>query len=255
MAIIIKNRAEIQMMRESAQINVEVLCKLRDAVRAGTQTKELDKIASEIIARRGGKPAFLGHPKGGPHPFPATITVAINEQLVHGIPGERALAEGDIISLDCGTIYKGFVSDSAFTVGVGRISTQAQHLIDVTEASLYKGIGACAPGNRIGDISHAIQTYVEGHSMHVVREYGGHGVGRNMWEDPHIPNWGEPGRGNRLKPGMTLALEPMVMPGSPETRILGDHWTVVMADGGLCAHFEHTIVVTENGPDILTKMD
>jgi methionyl aminopeptidase len=255
MAIIIKNRAEIQVMRESAQINVEVLCRLRDAVRPGVKTQELDMIAAETIALRGGRPAFFGHTKGGPHPFPATITVAINEQLVHGIPGERVLDEGDIISLDCGTIYKGFVSDSAFTVGVGKISPQAEHLLNVTEASLYKGIEACVPDNRIGDVSHAIQIYVEDHGMHVVKEYGGHGVGRSMWEDPHIPNWGDPGRGNRLKPGMTLALEPMVMPGSPETRVLGDHWTVVMSDGGLCAHFEHTIAVTENGPEILTKMD
>ncbi|MBN1427890.1 MAG: type I methionyl aminopeptidase [Anaerolineae bacterium] len=255
MAIIIKSRADIQAMKESAQINAEVLCKLRDAVRPGVKTKELDKIAAETIAQRGGKPAFLGHPKGSPHPFPAIITVAINEQLVHGIPGERMLAEGDIVSLDCGTIYKGFVSDSAFSMGIGKIAPEAQRLLDVTETSLYKGIEVCVPDNRIGDISYAIQTYVEGQGMQVVREYGGHGVGRSMWEDPHIPNWGDPGRGNRLKPGMTFALEPMVMPGDPTTRVLQDHWTVVMADGGLCAHFEHTIVVTENGPEILTKMD
>ncbi|MBN1313249.1 MAG: type I methionyl aminopeptidase [Anaerolineae bacterium] len=255
MAIIIKSHAEIQALRESAQINVEVLCRLRDAVRPGVKTKELDKIAAETIARRGGKAAFLGHPKGSPHPFPATITVAINEQLVHGIPDERVLVEGDIISLDCGTIYKGFVSDSAFSMGVGKISPEAQCLLDVTENSLLKGIEASVPSNRIGDVSRAIQMYVESHGMHVVREYGGHGVGRSMWEDPHIPNWGDPGRGNRLKPGMTLALEPMVMPGDPTTKVLDDHWTVVMVDGGLCAHFEHTIAITENGPEILTKLD
>lgn len=255
MAIIIKRREEIQAMRESAKINIEVLQRLRDAVRPGIKTAELDRIAAEIIARRGGKPAFLGHPKGSRHPFPATITVAINEQLVHGIPGERVLVEGDIISLDCGTIYKGFVSDSAFSTGVGRITPEAQRLLDITEASLYKGIAACLPGNRIGDISHAIQAYVEGQGMNVVRGYGGHGVGRSMWEDPHIPNLGEPGRGNKLKPGMTFALEPMVMPGDPATRVLSDHWTVVMADGGLCAHWEHTVVITEGEPEILTKMD
>jgi methionyl aminopeptidase len=255
MAIIIKNKSEIQAMRESAQINVEVLCRLRDAVRPGIKTKELDTIAAETIARRGGKAAFLGHPKGSLHPFPATITVAINEQLVHGIPGERVLVDGDIISLDCGTIYKGFVSDSAFTTGVGTIRPEVQHLLDVTSDSLDKGIAASIPGNRIGDVSHAIQVHVEQHGMHVVREYGGHGVGRSMWEDPHIPNWGDPGKGNRLKPGMTVALEPMVMPGDPTTKVLNDHWTVVMADGGLCAHFEHTIAITENGPEILTKMD
>jgi methionyl aminopeptidase len=255
MAIILKSADEIQTMRESAEINRQVLAAVRDAVRPGVKTAELDKIAYDIITGHGAVPAFLGYPPGGNHPFPATITVAINEELVHGIPGERVLEEGDIVSIDCGTVYKGFVSDAAYTVGVGEIDSHAQRLLDVTEASLFKGIEASAVGNRIGDVSHAIQQYVEGHSMNVVREYGGHGVGRSMHESPHIPNWGSPGRGNKLRPGMTFALEPMVMLGAPATHVLDDHWTVVTSDGRLCAHFEHTIAVTENGPEILTKWE
>jgi methionyl aminopeptidase len=163
------------------------------------------------------------------------------------------LQEGDIVSIDCGTTYKGWVADSAFTAGVGTISEEAARLLEVTEASLYKGIELCIPHKRFGDISNAIQTYVEGHGYNVVREYGGHGVGRKMHEEPHIPNWGKKGHGHRMRAGMTFALEPMVMPGSPQTNVLDDHWTVVMADGGLCAHYEHTVAVTENGPEILTK--
>lgn len=255
MAIQLKSRGEIDIMREAGRINVEALTRMRDAVKAGVTTRELDQIAAEVIAKRGARPAFLGHPKGSRHPFPAVVTISINNELVHGIPGDRRLQEGDIVSLDCGTIHKGFVADSAFSMGVGQITPENQRLLDVTEVSLYKGIEMVAVGNRLGDISNAIQRYVESNGYHVVREYGGHGVGRNMWEEPHIPNWGEPGKGLRLKPGMTFALEPMVMPGDPATQVLNDHWTVVMVDGGLCAHFEHTIAVTENGAEILTKMD
>ncbi len=255
MAIQLKSRAEIDIMREAGRINVEALSRMRDAVRPGITTRELDQIAADVIARHGARPAFLGHPKGGRHPFPAVVTVSINSELVHGIPGDRRLQEGDIVSLDCGTIHKGFVADSAFSMGVGKITVEVQRLLDVTEVSLYKGIEVVRVGNRLGDISNAIQRYVEGNGYHVVREYGGHGVGRNMWEEPHIPNWGEPGKGLKLKAGMTFALEPMVMPGDPATQVLNDHWTVVMVDGGLCAHFEHTIAVTENGAEILTKMD
>lgn len=255
MAIQLKSQAEIEIMRQAGRINAEALSRMRDAVRPGITTRELDKIAADVITKHGARPAFLGHPKGDRHPFPATITASINSELVHGIPGERRLAEGDIISLDCGTIHKGFVADSAFSMGVGEISDDNQRLLEVTEVSLYRGIDVVAVGNRLGDISNAIQRYVEGHGYHVVREYGGHGVGRNMWEEPHIPNWGDAGKGLRLKSGMTFALEPMVMPGDPTTKLLNDHWTVVMADGGMCAHFEHTIAVTENGAEILTKMD
>ena len=255
MPIIIKSQRDIQAMRDSAKINVEALRAVYEAIRPGVTTGELDKIAHDVIVRNGGTPAFLGYPPGSRHPYPATINASVNEELVHGIPGKRVLQEGDIISIDCGTVYKGFVSDSAFTVGVGKISEEAQRLIQVTEEALYRGIEVAVPGNRFGDISYTIQQFVEGHGYNVVREYGGHGIGRSMHEDPHIPNWGSPGRGRRLRPGMTFAIEPMVMLGSPAVRVLDDHWTVVTVDGSLCAHFEHTIAVTENGPEILTSWD
>lgn len=255
MAIIIKSARDIEAMREAAKINVEALRAVLAAVRPGVTTAELDRIAYRIITRYGGTPAFLGYPPGSRYPFPATLTTSINEELVHGIPGSRELREGDILSVDCGTVYKGFVADSAVTVPVGEISPQVRRLLEVTEGALYTGIKMCVPGNRLGDISYAIQHYVESRGFNVAREYGGHGVGRAMHEDPHIPNWGSPGKGQRLRVGMTFALEPMVMVGDPSLRVLDDHWTVVTEDGQLCAHFEHTIAVTENGPEILTKMD
>ncbi len=255
MAVILKTSDEIQKMRDSARVNVEVLLAVREAICPGVTTAELDNIAAAVLDKHGAKAAFLGYPPGGKHPFPATITVSINEELVHGIPGRRVLQEGDIVSIDCGTVYEGFVSDSAFTVPVGEIGPELRQLLEVTEVSLYKGIEVCIPGSHIGDISNAIQFYVESHGFNVVREYGGHGVGRSMHESPHILNYGNPGQGYLLRPGVTLALEPMVMSGKPPTRVLDDHWTVVAADGKPCAHFEHTVAITENGPEILTKMD
>ena len=256
MAIIIKSGRDLQAMRDAAKINVEALQKTSDAVRPGITTAELDRIANQVLAKYGATPAFLGYPPGSKNPFPATITASINEELVHGIPSQdRVLKEGDIISIDCGTIHDGFVADSALTVPVGEIEAEAQHLLKVTEESLYVGIEACVVGHRFGDVSAAIQQFVESRGMNVVREYGGHGVGRSMHEDPHIPNWGKAGRGRRLKPGMTFALEPMVMLGQPKTKVLKDRWTVITADRKLCAHYEHTIAVTENGPEILTKWE
>lgn len=255
MPIVLKSPSEIQLMRESADINRQALGAVKAAIRPGITTAELDKIAHDVITGHGAVPAFLDYPPGSPNPFPATITVAINEELVHGIPGSRALKEGDIVSIDCGTVYKGFVSDAAYTVGVGGIGPDAQRLLDVTRDALFVGIETAVAGNRFGDVSYAIQQFVESSGMNVVREYGGHGVGRVMHESPHIPNWGRPGRGNKLRPGMTFALEPMVMLGHPETVVLDDHWTVITADRKLCAHFEHTIAVTENGPEILTKWE
>ncbi|NDJ54855.1 MAG: type I methionyl aminopeptidase, partial [Chloroflexi bacterium] len=216
---------------------------------------ELDQIAYNIIEKYGATPAFLGHPKGSKHPFPATITASVNEELVHGIPGDRVLQDGDIVSLDCGTIYKGWVSDSAFTWPVGQVTEDVQKLLEVTESSLYKAIDQCMAGNRLGDVSSSVQRYIEPLGYNVVRQYGGHGVGRKMWEEPHIPNWGDPGKGIKLRRGMVFAVEPMVMIGGPEVEVLDDHWTIVTADRQWCAHFEHTIAVTENGPDVLTKMD
>jgi methionyl aminopeptidase len=255
MAIILKSAAGIQGMKDAARINDEALICVRDAIRPGVRTRDLNEIAHNILLKYGATPAFLGYtpnPRQYP-PFPATITVAVNEELVHGIPGDRVLQEGDIITIDCGSIYGGWVADAAYTAPVGKISAEAQRLLDVTEQALYKGIEASVPDNHLGDVSFAIQSYVEGQGMNVVREYGGHGVGRSMHEDPHVPNHGQPGRGIRLKSGMTYALEPMVMLGGHKVRVLPDRWTVVTADGRWCAHFEHSIHITENGPEILTK--
>lgn len=250
--VYIKSPEEIAIMREAGRINALALEAVRQAIRPGVTTAELDAIAEEVIRRHGGQPAFKGYP--GPYPYPATITVSVNDEMVHGIPGPRKLREGDIVSVDCGTIYKGFVADSAFTVGVGEISPEAKRLIEVTEQALYAGIAQMRPGRRIGDVSAAIQHYVESRGYYVTREYTGHGVGRQMHEGPMVPNYGTPGRGMVLRPGMTIALEPMVLVGTPKTRVLDDQWTVASADGSLTAHFEHTVAVTEGEPLILTAL-
>ncbi len=249
----LKSPEEIAIMRQAGRINALALQAVREAIRPGVSTAELDAIAEEVIRRHGARPAFKGYP--GPYPFPATITVSINEELVHGIPREdRIIQEGDLVSIDCGTVYRGFVADAAFTVGVGAVSPLAQKLLRVTEEALNIGIRMARPGKRTGDISAAIQEYVETHGFHVTREYTGHGIGRWMHEDPAVPNYGEPGTGELLRPGMVLALEPMVLVGTSETRVLEDQWTVVSADGSLTAHFEHTVAVTEFGPQILTRL-
>jgi len=239
-------------MREAGRVNAVALKAVRDAIQPGITTGELDVIAEELIREAGGVPIFKGYP--GPYPYPATLNVSLNEELVHGIPGKRKLNEGDIVSVDCGTLLEGFVGDSAFTVGVGEISTQAKKLLDVTEQALYKGIAMMRPGNRTGDISAAVQEFVEKNGFHVTREYTGHGVGRNMHEGPQVPNYGEPHKGVLLRPGMTIALEPMVLVGTPRTRVLADKWTVVSADGSLTAHYEHSVAVTEADPWILTEL-
>ncbi len=249
--IILKTPQEIAIMREAGRINALALAAVREAARPGVTTAALDAVAEAVIRSHGATPAFKGYP--GPYPYPATITVSINDELVHGIPSEkRRLHEGDIVSIDCGTIYKGFVGDSAFTMGIGEISPEAQRLLAVTERALYVGIEHLRPGNRVGDVSAAIQRYVERHGFHVTREYTGHGVGREMHEGPAVPNYGAPGRGVLLRAGMVVALEPMVLIGTPKTRVLPDRWTVASADGSLTAHFEHTVAVTEDGPYILT---
>lgn len=250
--VVIKSKEEIEIMRTAGNINAQALDVVRKMVRPGITTAELDRAAEQVIRDNGGVPTFLGYP--GPYPYPATLTVSINEELVHGIPGKRELKAGDIISVDCGTTYQGFVADSAFTVGVAEISEDAQKLLDVTKAALYKGIDKMLPGNRVGDISAAIQEYVEGFSFNVPREYSGHGVGRQMHEAPQVPNYGKAGRGMVLRPGMTLAIEPMLLAGTYQTRVLKDQWTVISADGALTAHYEHTIAITENGPSILTLL-
>jgi methionyl aminopeptidase len=248
--IVIKSPQEIAIMREAGRINAKALAAVRQLVRPGVTTAELDAAAEEVIRKHGGTSTFKGYP--GPYPYPATICVSINEQLVHGIPGKRKLQAGEIISVDCGTTFEGFVGDSAITVGVGDISPEAQRLIEVTEQSLDEGIRKMCAGNHVGDVSAAIQKYAESYGYHVPREYTGHGVGRQMHEGPQVPNFGIAGRGPLLRPGMTIALEPMVMVGTHRTRVLPDQWTVISADSSLTAHFEHSVAVTENEPLILT---
>ena len=248
--IVIKSEKELALMREAGRVNALALDMVKNLIRPGITTAELDAAAEEIIRSHNGRPVFLGYP--GPYKYPATLCISINEELVHGIPGKRALREGDIVSVDCGTLLDGFVGDAAFTVGVGAISAQAEHLLSVTEEALYKGIEQMQAGNYTGDVSAAIQRHVEGNNYHVTRVYTGHGVGRQMHEGPQVPNYGKPGKGVPLRPGMTIALEPMVLVGTPKTTVLADKWTVVSADGSLTAHFEHSVAVTKNGPIILT---
>ena len=259
MAIHLKTPEEIALLREAGRINAEAHAAMRAAVQPGVSTLELDQIAADVLRKHGAVGAFVGYPPGSPHPFPATVTASINNELVHGIPSaERLLREGDIISLDCGTIYQGFVGDSAFTMAVGEASPTVQRLLDVTEQALMLAIEQCVVGNETADVARAVQKYVESHGYSVVREYTGHGVGRSMHEDPQVPNWWPHRAAQRgwhsypLQPGMTFAIEPMVNAGRPETRVLDDHWTVVTRDGSLCAHFEHSVAVTEDGPIILT---
>jgi methionyl aminopeptidase len=252
-AVVIKSLQEIEIMKQAGRINALALEAVRNMIQPGITTADLDRAASDVLQKHGAKPAFKGYP--GPYPFPATITVSINEELVHGIPGKRRLKEGDIVSVDCGTILDGYVADSAFTVGVGRISQTAQDLLRVTEESLYRGISKMIAGNRVGDVSAEIQKHVEGHGYHVPREYTGHGVGREMHEGPNVPNYGVKGRGLLLKTGVTIALEPMVLVGTHQTRVLDDDWTVVSADGSLTAHFEHSVAVMDGDPLLLTVVD
>jgi methionyl aminopeptidase len=248
--IVIKSQHELALMREAGRVNALALAAVRDLVHPGVTTAELDAAAEDVIRKHGGEPVFKGYP--GPYPYPATLTVSVNEELVHGIPGKRKLKEGDIVSIDCGTLLEGFVGDSAFSMGVGQISPEAQRLLDVTEQALYAGIAKIKAGNRVGDVSHAVQEYAESRGYFLTREYTGHGVGREMHEGPQVPNYGTPGRGMVLRPGLTIALEPMVLVGTAHTRVLADEWTVVSADGSLTAHFEHSVAVTENDPLILT---
>jgi len=251
--IVLKSPRELALMREAGKINARALAAALEVVRPGVTTGEVNRAAAEVLKKSGAIPAFVGVP--GAYPFPAETTISINDELVHGIPGDRRLEEGDIVSIDCGTIYEGFIGDSALTVGVGDVSEEAQKLIRITREALFEGIKNMVPGNYSGDVSAAIQAHVEGNGFQVVREYTGHGVGRSMHEDPQVPNYGRKGRGVPLKPGMTIALEPMVMSGGFETRILRDQWTVASKDGRLTGHFEHSVAVTEDGPWILTAVD
>lgn len=251
--ITIKTPQEIAVMRMAGKINAEALAAARAVIRPGATTADLNAAAEEVLRKYGAYSPFKNYP--GPYPYPASTTVSVNEELVHGIPGKRKLKEGDIVSVDCGTVFEGFVADSAFTAGVGELSPEARRLLEVTECALYEGIRKMVVNNRIGDVSAAVQQYVESRGFSVTREYTGHGVGRQMHEGPQLPNYGVPGRGMLLRAGMTIAIEPMVLAKSFRTRVMPDEWTVVSADGGLTAHFEHTVAITEDGPYILTVID
>jgi methionyl aminopeptidase len=243
-----KTPEQIARMRTAGRVVAEMHEKIREAVRPGVTTAELDVIGRDVIERRGAVSNFLGY--NGT--YPAVICASPNDMIVHGIPGAYRLEEGDIISVDCGAIVDGWHGDAAFTAGVGRISPEAQRLIDVTEASLLAGIGQMVPGHRIGDIGHAVQQVAEAAGFSVVREYVGHAIGTAMHEEPQVPNYGPAGRGERLKAGNVFAVEPMVNAGSPDSEMLEDGWSVVTADGSLSAHWEHTVAITDDGPQILT---
>ena len=245
--IIIKNNKEIDLMRSAGKIVAETLLLIEKKVRPGITTAELDRIAEEFITKHGARPSFKGL-----YGFPASLCISVNEQVVHGIPGGYVLKDGDIISVDCGAYKNGFHGDAARTFGVGNISEEAKKLINVTRESFFKGIEYAKVGNRLTDISHEIQSYVEASGFSVVRDFVGHGIGRVVHEDPDIPNYGRPGRGPKLVEGMALAIEPMVNVGNYKVKTLNDDWTVVTSDGSLSAHYENTIVILPDGPEILT---
>jgi methionyl aminopeptidase len=245
--IILKNERDLVAMRPACTIAGSVLDEVAAWVKPGVTTSEIDAFAATRIKHHGAKSAFLGYRK-----YPCQICISVNEQVVHGLAGARRVEFGDIVSLDVGVVYNGFIGDTARTVSVGGCGVAAQRLMDVTEKSLYEGIAQAVPGKRVADISRAIQTYVEGNGFSIVREFVGHGVGRAMHEEPQIPNFVDGKPSHKLRPGMTLAIEPMVNAGTPAVKILNDGWTVVTQDGSLSAHFEHTVLVTESEPEILT---
>jgi methionyl aminopeptidase len=246
-AIIIKSDKEIAVMRKAGNIVATILRILSEAVKPGMKTKELDMIAEKELKRMGAKSSFKGY-----HGFPATTCVSVNDEIVHGIPGEKTLKEGDLVSIDFGAIYEGFQGDAAVTVPVGKVSPLASRLLDATRGSLEAGISAARAGARLGDISNAIQKYAESKGFSVIREYTGHGIGREMHEDPLIPNFGLPGTGFTLKQGMTFALEPMLSAGDWHTRLADDDWTVLTKDGSLAAHFENTVAICDSDAIVLT---
>jgi methionyl aminopeptidase len=251
--ISVKTSKELETMRQAGRINAEALAAARAAIRPGVTTADLNAAAEEVLKKHGCYSPFLNYP--GPYPYPASTNVSVNEEMVHGIPGTRKLKEGDIVSVDCGTMFEGWVADAAFTAGVGEISEEAKRIIDVTRQALRVGIAKMVAGNTTGDIGNAIEKYVRSQGMFVTHTYTGHGVGRRMHEGPQVPNYGRPGQGMLLRNGMTIALEPMVLIGTTETRVMPDEWTVVSADRSLTAHFEHTSAITPNGPVVLTVLE
>ncbi len=248
--IIIKSPQEIRLMREAGSIVASTISKLLAALRPGIRTRELDAIADKEIKRLGAKPSFKGY-RG----FPATICVSLNNEIVHGSPGDRVIQDGDVVSLDVGAIVDGYHGDSAVTIAVGQVTPEVESLIETTMESLEQGIKQARPGNRVGDISAAVQNFAEPRGYEVVKEYVGHGIGRALHEEPSIPNFGQAGKGPLLRPGMVIAIEPMLNLGTWQTRVLKDNWTVVTADGSISAHFEHTLAITEDEPEVLTIRD
>jgi methionyl aminopeptidase len=246
---ILKSKREIDIMRQASRIVGEILLELKEHCRPGVTTGELDQVADELTRKKGAQSAFRGY-RG----YPRTLCTSVNHEVVHGIPGDREVRDGDILSLDFGVVYGGYYGDSAVTVPIGSITPELKELLRVTEESLYLGIEQMRPGNYLADISRAIQTHAESHGYSLVKEFGGHGIGRRLHEDPMVLNYVVNGRGIRLKPGLVLAIEPMVNLGADSVRILSDNWTVVTLDGKPSAHFEHTIAITEDGPDILSKV-
>jgi methionyl aminopeptidase len=245
--IILKSPDEIKKMRAAGRMVAEVFEELKAWVRPGITTLDLDRMAETAILKRGGIPAFKGY-RG----FPCTLCTSVNEEIVHGIPSNRRLLEGDILGVDMGVLLDGYYGDSAISFPIGKVSPEALRLIQVAEECLNLGIEQSRVGNRLSDISHAVQVHAENAGYSVVREFVGHGIGRNLHEEPQVPNYGTPGKGPRLKEGMVLAIEPMVNMGGPQTRILEDRWTAITRDGSLSAHFEHTVAITESGPQVLT---
>jgi methionyl aminopeptidase len=245
----LKSAREIALMRRGGHILADVVDRLREVVKPGISTLEIDEDVEAFIRSRGAVPAFKGY-RG----FPATVCISINEEVVHGIPSaHRRVKEGDIVGLDLGCIVEGYYADCAFTLAIGDVPPKVQQLLDVTRDSLDVAVAECRPGRRLSDVSHAVQAHVEGHGFSVVRAFVGHGIGRALHEDPQIPNFGDPGRGPQLRAGMVLAIEPMVTMGSYDVKVLDDGWTAVTRDGSLAAHFEHTIAITEAGPEVLTS--
>ncbi len=252
--ITIKTRSELEKMREAGRHVGEILLEVRERARSGMTTGELNDLAKRCIERRGVVSSFLDYAPGGAPPYPAVICISANEEIVHGIPGPRELKDGDLLSLDFGIHVDGFHGDSAVTIPIGDIGPESERLIEATRDALYKGIAQMVPGNRLSDIGHAIQERAESEGFGVVRQFVGHGIGRLLHEPPQIPNYGNPGKGPRLRTGMVFAIEPMVCMGSYDVRMLDDEWTAVTADGSLSAHFEHTILITDDGPEVLTAV-
>jgi len=252
--IAIKSRNEIQQMRDVGQKTAEILLELREKARPGVTTQQLDNLAAKGLEKRGLNSPFLGYAPGGVAPYPAVLCASINDEIVHGIPGSRELKEGDIISLDFGVELGGWHGDTAVTVAVGSVTSEAEKLIATKHEAMEQGIEKMVPGNRLSDIGHAVEKRALKEKYGVVHQFVGHGIGKEMHEPPQVPNYGRPGRGPRLRPGMIFAIEPMVNIGSDKVKVLKDEWTAVTVDGSLSAHFEHTVLITDNGPEVLTRI-